>query len=166
MIQSWTLCMLHCFAVLLVCCSFWRQTWLKLSTESGIWASYMAKPAKGAWAILRHMCGYLDQQHGYCSCISVTQPGAGLTVQKDNEHIVEAYSDSEWAGNHITRRSVSGSCILVNNAVLHGCSKSRKVVAVSSAEAEYHAAVSCAIDGILIRSMIEFVYPGNVAALH
>ena len=128
-------------------------------------ASYMAKPTKGAWSVLKHLCGYLDQHRGYCSCISVTQPGSGLTVQRDNEHVVEAYSDSDWAGNRITRRSVSGCCILVNNAFVHGCSKSQKTVALSSAEAEYNSAVACAIDGILIHSMVEFVYPGSVAPL-
>ena len=111
------------------------------------------------------MRGYLDQHRGYCSCISATQPGSGLTVQRNDEHVVEAYSDSDWAGNRITRRSVAGCCILVNNAFAHGCSKSQKTVALSSAEAEYNSAVACAIDGILIHSMVEFVYPGNVAPL-
>ena len=50
--------------------------------------------------------------------------------------MVEAYSDSDWAGDRITRRSVSGCCILVNSAFVPGCSKSQKTVALSSAEAE------------------------------
>ena len=124
----------------------------------------MAKPTKGAWSVLKHLCGYLDQHRGYCSCISATQPESGLTVQRDGEHVVEAYSDGDWARNRISCRSVSG-CILVNSAFVHGCSKSQKTVALSSAEAGY-SAVACAIDGILlVYSMVEFVYSENVAPL-
>ena len=53
----------------------------------------------------------------------------------------------------------------MNSAFVRGCSKSQKTVALSSAEAEYNSAVACAIDGILIHSMVEFVFPGNVAPL-
>ena len=56
-------------------------------------ASYMSKPTKGSWAILRHLTGYLHQRKGQCQCISSSEPGQGMIVQEDGKHVVEAYSE-------------------------------------------------------------------------
>ena len=126
-------------------------------------ASYMSKPTKGSWAILRHLTGYLHQHKGQCQCISSSEPGQGMIVQEDGKHVVEAYSDADWAGCKVTRKSVSGSAFLVNGQLVYSASRSQRLIAVSSAESEYHAAISCAIDGLLIHAVVEFLFEGAVA---
>eukprot|EP00439_Symbiodinium_sp_Y106_P068759 s1721_g11.t1 len=128
-------------------------------------ASYMSKPTKGSWAILRHLTGYLHQHKGQCQCISSSEPGQGMIVQEDGKHVVEAYSDADWAGCKVTCKSVSGSAFLVNGQLVYSASRSQRLIALSSAESEYHAAIICAIDGLLIHAVVEFLFEGAVAPL-
>jgi hypothetical protein len=50
---------------------------------------------------------------------------------------IRAYCDADWAGDHDTRRSTTGTLIMVNNNVVHWASTRQPIVATSSAEAEY-----------------------------
>lgn len=55
---------------------------------------------------------------------------------KNNGHLkIEAYTDADWAGNHVDRWSTSGYFTLVGGNVVTWRSKKQKVVALSSAEA-------------------------------
>ena len=105
------------------------------------------------------------QHKGQCQCISSSEPGQGMIVQEDGKHVVEAYSDADWAGCKVTRKSVSGSAFLVNGQLVYSASRSQRLIALSSAESEYHAAISCAIDGLLIHAVVEFLFEGAVAPL-
>jgi hypothetical protein len=48
-----------------------------------------------------------------------------------------AYSDSDWAESRIDRKSNSGIACLLEGALVIWKSKKQKIVATSSAEAEY-----------------------------
>ena len=63
------------------------------------------------------------------------------TVNNDDKNWkIEAYSDSDYAGDRDTRRSVSGYIIMVNGCVVLWRSRGQKSVTLSSSEAEYIAA--------------------------
>ncbi|CAE7879513.1 true, partial [Symbiodinium necroappetens] len=132
-------------------------------------ASYMSKPTRGSWSLLRHLTGYLHQHQSQCQCVSSSAVGQGLIVRNEGkheaQHLVEAFSDADWAGCKKTRKSVSGSAFLVNSQLVYSASRTQRLIALSSAESEYHAAISCAIDGLLIRAVVEFLYQGEVAPL-
>ena len=49
--------------------------------------------------------------------------------------------DSDWAGCANTRKSTNGVCIMVGDICVKAWSTTQKVVALSSGEAEYYAAV-------------------------
>ena len=85
--------------------------------------------------------------------------GNGLQVQMSEVNCVEAFSDANWAGCRVSRRSVSASIILNNGNYLHGSSRSQKSIALSSAESEFGAAVGAAIDGTLVSAMIRYISP-------
>ncbi|XP_038896700.1 uncharacterized mitochondrial protein AtMg00810-like [Benincasa hispida] len=62
-------------------------------------------------------------------------PGKGLMFRKTDKRSVEAYTDSDWAGSVIDRRSMSGYCTFVWGNLVTWRSKKQGVVARSSAEA-------------------------------
>ncbi|KAA0063166.1 Beta-galactosidase [Cucumis melo var. makuwa] len=66
-------------------------------------------------------------------------PGKGLMFRKTNRKTIEAYTDSDWAGSVIDRKSTSGYCTFVWGNLVTWRSKKQSVVPRSSAEAEYKA---------------------------
>ncbi|KAM1285641.1 hypothetical protein EV1_028200 [Malus domestica] len=65
--------------------------------------------------------------------------GTGIVMKRvGNAHIV-GYTDADWGGFKIDRRSTIGYCTFVRGNLVHGKAKKQNVVARSSAEVEYHA---------------------------
>lgn len=64
-------------------------------------------------------------------------PGKGLFFAKNNHCEVEGYTDADWASNISDRRSTSGYFTFVGGNLVTWRSKKQKVVALSSAEAEF-----------------------------
>ena len=54
---------------------------------------------------------------------------------------VEVYVDSDWAGCRRSRKSTSGGVLLFGGAAVRGWSSNQSVIALSSGEAEYYAAL-------------------------
>ena len=129
-------------------------------------ASYMSKPSEGAWKLLRHVVGFLRQHAGYCLCFEVPEVGQVCKAFTPNQHCVELYTDADWSGNRLTRKSVSGSVIMVNKHVVFNASRAQKIIALSSAESEFHSAVSGSIDGLLTKAAVDYVYPGEASAVN
>ncbi|KAL0557194.1 hypothetical protein IC582_005712 [Cucumis melo] len=65
--------------------------------------------------------------------------GKGLMFRKTNRKTIKAYTDSDWAGSVIDRKSTSDYCTFVWGNLVTWRSKKQSVVARSSAEAEYRA---------------------------
>lgn len=66
-----------------------------------------------------------------------TAPGRGLLFAKSNDFEIEGYTDADWAGDQTNRRSTSGYFTFVGGNLVTWRSKKQKVVARSSAEAEF-----------------------------
>ncbi|GKD21814.1 ribonuclease H-like domain-containing protein, partial [Tanacetum coccineum] len=56
---------------------------------------------------------------------------------------IEAFSDSDYAGDNHDRRSTSGGCQYLGRRLVSWQCKKQTIVAISSTEAEYVAAASC-----------------------
>ncbi|KAK2382297.1 putative mitochondrial protein [Trifolium repens] len=67
----------------------------------------------------------------------------GLWYSKGNDCSLVGYSDSDFAGCKLDRKSTSGTCHLFCNCLVSWHSKKQVSVALSTAEAEYVAAGSC-----------------------
>ena len=63
-------------------------------------------------------------------------PGKGLLYKKNDTRDVEVFSDADWAGDVLDRRSTSGYCSYVWGNLMTWKSKKQFVVSRSSAEAE------------------------------
>ncbi|GJU33761.1 putative ribonuclease H-like domain-containing protein [Tanacetum coccineum] len=62
---------------------------------------------------------------------------------KDSPFHLEAFSDSDYAGDNHDRRSTSGGCQYLGRRLVSWQCKKQTIVAISSTEAEYVAAASC-----------------------
>ena len=64
-------------------------------------------------------------------------PGRGVLYQKNGHLDLIAYTNADWAGDRNDRKSTSGYFTLVGGNLMTWRSKKLKVVALSSAEAEF-----------------------------
>ena len=105
---------------------------------------YMANPKESHWAaakrIFRYLKGTIDH---------------GLFYQKGKKIDFTAYSDSNYAGDLDDRRSTSGSVFMMGTTAVSWASKKQPVVSLSTTEAEYIAAASCACQCIWLRRILK-----------
>ena len=73
----------------------------------------------------------------------------------NNEWRIKAYSDSDYAGDRDTRRSVSGYIIMVNGCIVAWWSRGQKSVTLSSSEAEYVAASEAVAEMLHVKQILE-----------
>jgi hypothetical protein len=67
----------------------------------------------------------------------------GLWYPKGASFELVGYSDSDYAGDKVERKSTSGTCQLLGRSLVSWSSKKQNSIALSTAEAEYIAAGSC-----------------------
>jgi hypothetical protein len=70
---------------------------------------------------------------------------------------LEAFVDSDWAGDKDLRRSRTGYLILYNGVPISWFSGLQSIVALSSTEAEYIALSSVAVEIAYLRQLLEFI---------
>ena len=66
-----------------------------------------------------------------------SSPGKGLFFERNNDYEITEYTDADWAGGHTDRKSISGHFMFIGKNLVTWRSKKQKVVARSSAEAEF-----------------------------
>ena len=70
---------------------------------------------------------------------------------------IDAYTDSDWASDTITRRSVTGGVIMVAGCKLFSQAKGQDTVSTSSCQAETIAASDFMKEACLIQHVLDFV---------
>ena len=81
-------------------------------------------------------------------------PGKGLLFSKNGTSNIEGYTNSDWAGDQTTRRSTSGYFTFVEGNLVTWKSKKPKVVARSSAEAEFRGMAHGVCELLWIRNIL------------
>nr|GEY63288.1 uncharacterized mitochondrial protein AtMg00810-like [Tanacetum cinerariifolium] len=71
------------------------------------------------------------------------QPKLGLWYPRDSPFDLEAYSDSEYVGANLDRKSTTGGCQFLGSRLISWQCKKQTIIATSTAEAEYVAAANC-----------------------
>lgn len=125
-------------------------------------ASKMSRPTKMAMGHLRKMLGYLKGTSNYAMKLNIPIPGKGSRLWSSKAMVLETYSDSDWSGNKVHRRSTSAGVHMLNGCTIYASSRTQKVVSLSSAEAELHSLVSSAADGIYMKGCLEFLLNATV----
>ncbi|GJV01234.1 putative ribonuclease H-like domain-containing protein [Tanacetum coccineum] len=82
------------------------------------------------------------------------QPKLGLWYPRDSPFVLEAYSDSDYAGSHGDRKSTTGGCQFLGRRLISWQCKKQTIVATSSTEAEYVAAANCCGQFLLVALLV------------
>ncbi|GKC01431.1 ribonuclease H-like domain-containing protein [Tanacetum coccineum] len=89
--------------------------------------------------ILRYVRGTLDH---------------GLQLHASSMTQLVAYTDADWAGCPITRRSTSGYCVFLGDNLLSWSAKRQVTLSHSSAEAEYRGVANVVAETAWIRNLL------------
>nr|GEV57135.1 putative ribonuclease H-like domain-containing protein [Tanacetum cinerariifolium] len=82
------------------------------------------------------------------------KPHLGLWYPKDSPFDLVAYSDSDYAGASLDRKSTTGGCQFLGCRLISWQCKKQTVVAISSTRAEYVAAASCCAQVLWIQNQL------------
>nr|GEX57472.1 uncharacterized mitochondrial protein AtMg00810-like [Tanacetum cinerariifolium] len=82
------------------------------------------------------------------------KPHLGLWYPKDSPFNLVAYSDSDYAGASLDRKSTTGGCQFLGCRLISWECKKQTVVATSSTEAEYVVAASCCAQVLWIQNQL------------
>ncbi|PKU65522.1 Retrovirus-related Pol polyprotein from transposon TNT 1-94 [Dendrobium catenatum] len=77
----------------------------------------------------------------------------GIPISKSNL-VLSSFSDADWAGDPISRRSTSGYCSFLGNTIISWTVKKQHTVARSSTESEYRALAALTADIIWLRRLL------------
>ncbi|KAJ9546217.1 hypothetical protein OSB04_025924 [Centaurea solstitialis] len=81
-------------------------------------------------------------------------PNLGLWYPRDSGFDLTAFSDSDFAGCKIDRKSTTGGCQLLGGKLVSWTSKKQNSVSTSTVEAEYVAAGSCCAQVLWMRNQL------------
>jgi len=81
-------------------------------------------------------------------------PNLGIWYPRESGFDLIGYSDADYAGCKIDRKSTTGSCQFLGNKLVSWFSKKQNSVSTSTAEAEYIAAGSCCSQVLWMRNQL------------
>ncbi|GAU13723.1 hypothetical protein TSUD_348270 [Trifolium subterraneum] len=94
---------------------------------------------------------YIDQPPGYLK----GSLDFGILYKTNCELTLEGWSDSDYAGDLDDRKSTSGYVFMIGSSPISWSSKKQAIVTLSTTEAEYVSAASCACQAIWLRRILE-----------
>jgi hypothetical protein len=118
-----------------------------LSFAVGVVSRFVDTPKKSHMTAVKRILRYVQGTLEY-----------GILFPSNNNNIVNqliGFSDSDWCGDQVDRRSTSGYIFKFLNAPISWCSKKQPVIALSSCEAEYIACAYAACQGIWLESLLK-----------
>ncbi|XP_070044448.1 isoamylase 3, chloroplastic isoform X1 [Nicotiana tomentosiformis] len=136
-----------------------------ISFPVSVVSQFMDSPRDSHWDAVVRILRYIK-----------SAPGKGLLLEDQGHVQIVGYTDADWAGSPLDRRSTSGYCVLVGGHLVSWKSKKQNVVARSSAEAEYRAMAMATSELVWVKQLFKELKFGetskmelvcdNQAALH
>ena len=108
-----------------------------------LYARYQSDPKESHLTAVKRIFRYLKGT-----------PNLGLWYPRDSGFELIGYSDSDFAGCKLDRKSTTGGCQLLGGKVVSWTSKKQNSVSTSTAEAEHVAAGSCRAQVLWMRNQL------------
>jgi hypothetical protein len=109
----------------------------------GLVSRYMERPTEMHLQAVKRILRYLRGTTEF-----------GIIYRKGDEGQLRAYADSDYAGDVDDRKSTSGFVFMLGTGAVSWSSKKQPVVTLSTTEAEFIAAASCACQGVWLRRIL------------
>jgi len=116
-------------------------------------SQFMMESKRVHWATARHVLRYIRSTIKY-----------GLKYTQEDDIRLCGYTDVDWAGNSVDRKSTSRYCFSVGSGMVSSCRRKQKSVALSSAEAEYMAARTAMCEAIWLKKMLVSLFRQRMEA--
>lgn len=106
---------------------------------------YMHKPTEAHLLLVKRILRYLHNTSTF---------GILLRPVQSLDLTFSAYTDVDWAGDHLDRRSTSGYCVYLGSTIILWSSHKQHIVSLSSTEAEYRGLVVDAAELMWVESLL------------
>ncbi|WJX93540.1 hypothetical protein P8452_75051 [Trifolium repens] len=110
----------------------------------GLCARFQSSPKESHLVAVKRIFRYL-----------VGTQDVGLWYKKGTHCDLKAYCDADYAGDKIERKSTSGACQFLGEALVSWCCRKQNTIALSTTEAEYVSASNCCSQVIWIKNQLE-----------
>jgi hypothetical protein len=106
-------------------------------------SQYMVEPRHVHWIAVKHVLRYLRGTIGY-----------RLRYVSDVEMKLQGYTNSDWAGSAVDRKSTLGCCFSLGSGVISQLRRKQMSVALSTAEAKYIVASVASREEVWLRKLL------------
>jgi hypothetical protein len=110
-------------------------------------SKYMIEPRHVHWIVENDMLRYLRGAIGY-----------GLRYVSGGEVKLKGYTNSNWAGSALDRKSTSGCCFNLGSGMISWLSKKQTSVALNTTEAEYIASSVVNREAVWLRKLLVVLF--------
>eukprot|EP00253_Pinus_taeda_P020758 PITA_20758 len=113
-------------------------------SDVGQVAKFHATPKESHIIAVRRILQYLKDTTEY-----------GLWYPKDNNLIIQSFTDADWAESIDDCKSTSGATFYLGGCLISWLSKKKTSISLSTAEAEYIAAIACCTEVLWIKQTLQ-----------
>eukprot|EP00253_Pinus_taeda_P027298 PITA_27298 len=106
-------------------------------------SQFMVEPKRAHWVVTKLVLRYIQGTIEH-----------GLLYTRGNDIRLSGFTDADWAGSSVDRKSTIGYCFNIGSRMTSWCSRKQKFVALSSAEAEYMVASTTSCEAIWLRKLL------------
>ena len=109
-------------------------------------SQFMVEPKMVHWAAAKHILRYVHRTVGY-----------ELKYSRGEDVRLKGFTDADWTGSSVDKKSTSGYCFSVGSGMISWCSREQKSVALSSTNAKYMAVSTTTCEAIWLRKLLELI---------
>ena len=129
-------------------------------------ASFIQVPTRKAWQYLKHVSSYLlgTKNEGILLQVGArgksvlnTDDDGNFEIENGEKSLIEVICDADYAGDQVTRKSVSGVQFFLNGNMMESYVRSQRAIALSSGESKYICMVGGASESMFLQHCWEFI---------
>lgn len=115
---------------------------------------FMSDPREEHMQLAKRILRYVKETYSF-----------GLLYERSVVKGLQVYTDSDYARDTEDRRSTSGYACILSNAAISWSSRKQDIVTLSSTEAEYVAATTCACHSVWLKGLMEEILSESIGVV-